>query len=328
MKLGKQIVVFNDNLREEPYAAEFVEKFKKCGIDYIVRTCKCEDDHIKYAKDAVILFNQGSSKITRKIIENLPDLKVIIRRGAGYDNVDVKAAKEKGIVVCNTPGFCAQEVATQAIALLMAYIRKIPKWHNWTRAGKWEKGYAFTVDPPFAGLDTLEGEDLGIIGFGYIGKDIYKKLSGFDVNFYIYDKYVKIGSSYNAKQVSLNELLKTCRYIILCCPLTDETRHMIDDAQLKLMRKDAVIVNVGRGSLINENALIKYLKAKKIEGAALDVFEETPINKDSELLKLDNVIISPHNGGMSPKSVRRSFEIAFEDIMRISTGKAPVCRVD
>ncbi|MBM3706187.1 MAG: C-terminal binding protein, partial [Actinobacteria bacterium] len=299
MKLDKQIVVLNDDLREEPFAAEFVKKFKKCGIDYRVKTCKCEDDHIKYGQDADIIFNQGATKITRKIIENLPNLKVIIRRGAGYDNVDVEAAREKGIIVCNTPGFCAEEVATQAIALLLAFIRRIPYWHNWTRAGKWNKGeYSFMVEPPFAGLDTLEGEDVGIVGFGFIGKNIYKKLIGFDVNFYVYDKYIKVDRSYNVKQVELEELLKNCRYIILCCPLTSETKYMIDDAQLKIMRNDAVIVNVGRGALINEAVLIKYLQEKKIAGAALDVFEETPVNKDSMLLKLDNVVISPHNGGM------------------------------
>jgi D-3-phosphoglycerate dehydrogenase / 2-oxoglutarate reductase len=328
MKLSKQIVVFNDDQRDEPFVGEFVEKFKKCGIKYIVKTCKCAEDHIEFAKDADIIFNQGSSKITREIIKNLPNLKVIIRRGVGYDNVDVEAAKERGITVCNTPGFCAEEVATQAIALLLAYVRRIPHWHNWMRDGKWDKGYSFTAEPPYAGLETLEGESVGIVGFGFIGKNIYKKLIPFEVNFYVYDKYLKIDKTYNVKQTELEELLKNCKYVILCCPLTSETRHLIDDNQLKLMGRDAVIVNVGRGALINEKVLIKYLIEKKIGGAALDVFEQTPINKDNMLLKLDNVVISPHNGGMSPKSVRRSFEMAFEDIVRISKGEAPVCRVD
>ena len=304
-------------------------KFKKCGIKYVVKTCKCEKDHIEYAKDVDIIFNQGSSKITREIIKNLPNLKAIIRRGVGYDNVDVEAARERGIIVCNTPGFCAEEVATQAIALLLAHLRRIPYWHNWTREGKWNKGeYSFTVEPPYGSLDTLEGENVGIIGFGYIGKNIYKKLLPFEANIYVYDKYLEIDKTYNVKQVDLEYLLKDCKYIILCCPLTKETKYLIDEEQLNIMRKDAVIVNVGRGALINEKVLIRYIVEKKIGGAALDVFEETPINKDSLLLKLDNVVISPHNGGMSPKSIRRSFEMAFEDIVRIATGKAPVCRIE
>jgi lactate dehydrogenase-like 2-hydroxyacid dehydrogenase len=326
--MKNQITVFNDDLKEDPFLNEFTEKCKKNGINYIEKKCKCENDHIEFAKDADIIFNQGSSRITKKIIENLPYLKAIIRRGVGYDNIDIETAKERGVIVCNTPGFCTEEVTTHAIALLLAFLRKIPKWHNWTKDGMWNAGeYAYTVEPLYAGLDTLEGENIGIVGFGCIGKNIYKKLAPFEVKYYVYDKYLKIDKKFNVKQVKLEELLRKCKYIILCCPLKEETKHMIDEKQLAFMREDAVIINIGRGALINENVLIKYLVERKIDGAALDVFEETPINKDSMLLKLENVIVSPHNGGMSPKSLKKSLDMSFEEILRIASGKTPVYRI-
>ena len=327
--MKKKFIILNDDPRQEPFTGEFIGKLKKCGIEYRAETCRSLQDYIKYGEDIDILFNQGVSRITKEIIENMPDLKAIIRRGIGYDNVDIEAAAKKGICVSNTPGFCAEEVSTHAIALLLAYVRKIPHWHNWTRNKRWEKGeYSFTVEPPYGGLDTLKNEKVGIIGFGFIGRSIYKKLSPFSPDFYINDKYVKISSEIEGKQVELDKIMKECKYIILCCPLTDETFHLLDEKQFKLMRRDAVVINVGRGKLINEKVMIKYLAQKKIEGAALDVFEQTPISKNNKLLELDNVVISPHNGGMSPKSVKRSFEMSYEEIVRIASGKAPECRVN
>lgn len=323
--MDNQIIVLNDDLRVESFAEEFAEIFNEAGIKYVVKTCVREEDYIEFAKDSVIIFNQGTSKITKKIIESLPKLKAIIRRGVGYDNIDIEAARERGIIVCNTPGFCEEEVATHAIALLLSFLRRIPHWHNWTHAGNWnKKNHAFTVEKPYAGMNTLEDENVGIIGFGLIGKNIYKKLLAFKVKFFIYDKYIKVDNSFKVEQVDLEELLKKCKYVILCCPLTDETRHLIDEDSLRVMRKDSVIINVGKGALINENALIRCLIEKKIGGAALDVFEESPINKKNMLLKLDNVVISPHLAGMSPKSMRRSFEIALEDIVSIAKGQTPI----
>lgn len=321
--MSNKIIVFNDNIIHTPIKEEDIKKLKKYNIDYIGKTCLTEDDFIKYAKDTNIIFNQGFAKITKKVIDNLPGLKAIIRRGIGYDNIDYITAAKKGISVSNTPGFCADEVSTHGIGLLLSFIRKISKGHNLVRSGNWEK-----LGQEYEDLETLFGENIGIIGFGYVGKMIVKKLIPFGVNIYIYDPYVKIDKKYKIKKVDLNELLKESRYIFLVCPLTKETIDMLDEEQFKIMRKDAVIINIGRGKLINEEVLIKYLKNKKIKGAALDVYKQEPIQKNNPLLKLDNVIFTPHTGGVSNKSLKLSFKMCFDEIIRIAIGEKPLYRVN
>ena len=318
-------IVFNDHITQGPIEKEHVELFKQYGIEYIGADCETEEDFFKYAKDADIIFDQGRTKITQRVIENLPKLKAILRRGIGFDNVDYKAAAKQGICVSNTPGFCADEVSTHAIALLLSFIRNIPIYHNLVKQGKWN-----TIGKDgYANMESLWGENVGVVGFGNIGKLLAEKLSPFRVYMHVYDPYTQIDEKkYNVKKATLDEILKSCKYIILVCPLTEETTGMLDEKQFKLMRKDAVLINVGRGKLINEKVLIKYISEKKIAGAALDVFDEEPTSKDNPLLKYENVILSPHNAGISPKSTKLSLKMGFDEIIRIATGQAPTCRVN
>lgn len=317
-------IVFNDDTQWAPIKKEEIERLKIFNIEYIGRNCLVEGDYIKYAKDADIIFNQGSHKITKKIIENLPKLKAIIRRGIGYDNIDIKTATEKCICVSNTPGFCVDEVSTHAIALLLSFVRNIPYWYNWIRKGEWQEDQLEAcID-----VDSILNENVGIIGFGNIGRMIADKLVPFKTNIYVYDPYVLVDKKCNVKKVKLDKLLKKSKYIILACPLTEETVNILDKEQFKLIRNDAVIINVGRGKLINEKVLIKYLKEKLIKGAALDVFKKEPVKKDNLLLQFDNVIVTPHNAASSPKSMKKSLNIAFDEIIRIVRGKSPICKVN
>ena len=317
-------IVFNDKISHSPILQEHINVLKKNDIEYIGADCDSVEDFLKYAKDADIIFDQGQAKITKRVIENLPKLKAILRRGIGYDNVDCKTAAKLGICVSNTPGFCADEVSTHAIALLLSFIRNIPWYHNMVQHGEWNK-----LGQGYENMGSLLGENVSIIGFGNIGKIIAEKLNPFRAYIYVYDPHTKFDEKkYNVKKLSLNEILKSCKYIILACSLTEETIHMLDEEQFKLMRKDAVIINVGRGKLINEKILIKYLSDQNIAGAALDVFEEEPISKDSPLLKFENVIFSPHNAGISPKSLTLSYKMSFDEIIRIASGKEPKCRVN
>ena len=325
MKESRKLLVFNDQIEHANLRKEDIEELKRNGIEYTGKACLNEEDLIKYAQDADILFDQGQIKITRKAIENLPRLKAILRRGMGYDNVDIKAAAERGICVSNTPGFCTEEVSTQAVSLLLSYIRKIPMYHNDTMSGKWD-GIESTFG--YAGMESLLDEVIGIIGFGNIGTRVFEKLEPFKAKFLVFDPYIKVNEKDNLKQVLLGELLKESKYIILCCGLTNETFHMIDRKQFEMMRKDVLIVNVGRGKLINEEVLIEYLKNKKIDGAALDVFKQEPLGKESAFFGLDNVILSPHNAGISCKSQDLSFRMSIDEIIRVATGKAPECRVN
>ena len=324
MKMYKKKVIFNDNITHTPIKDEEIKIFKKFSIVYKGRDCLCEDDIIKYAEDTNIIFNQGVVNITRKIIENLPKLEAILRRGVGYDNVDVQAAIERGICVSNTPGFCIDEVSTHAVALLLSFARRIPKWSNWVKQGKWKE----LGKKAYEGLESILGDTVGIIGFGNIGRETYKKLEPFGTSIYIYDPFVKIDKKYSIKRVSLSELIKKSKYIILACCLTKKTNNILNEEQFKMMRSDAVIINVARGELINEKILIKYLTKEKISGAALDVFEREPIDKDNPLLKLDNIILTPHNAAVSSKSIDLSLRMSFDEMIRIATGKKPKYRVN
>jgi len=322
--LEEKKIVLNDYISQTPIEEKHIILLKKYGIEYIGFDCEIEEDFLKYAKDANIIFDQGHVKITKRVIENLPKLKAILRRGIGYDNIDYKTALKLGIYVSNTPGFCADEVSTHAIALLLSFIRNIPANHNLVKNSKWNK----LGEQGYDNLQTLLGEKVGLIGFGHIGKLIAIKLKPFKTYTYVYDPYSEIDKCiYNIKKLTLNEIVKSCKFIILSCSLTEETTNILNRAQFELMRKDVVIVNVGRGKLINEKILIKYLKEKKIAGAALDVFQEEPIQKDNDLLKLDNVIFSPHNAGISPKSNELSLRMSFDEIIRIATNQEPKYRI-
>ena len=320
--MDKKVIVLNDYISQTPIKKEDVKRLQKFNIDYIGKDCENDSDFLKYAKNVDILFDQGHVRITKKVIDNLSNLKAILRSGIGVDNVDIDSATKKGVIVSNTPGFCADEVSTHAIALLLSFVRKIPESHIWVRQGKWNKlGEYSNLE-----FESIFGENIGIIGFGNIGKNIYKKLYGFDSNVFVYDPYVE--KTENIKYVKLNELLKKSKYIIIACPLVKKTVNMIDEEQFKIMRSDAVIINIARGKIINENVLIKYLKEKKISGACLDVFYEEPINSNNPLMKLENVIMSPHSASVSYKSINLALKMSFDEIIRIVTGKPPMCRVN
>lgn len=312
-------IVFNDYISQSPIEKEHIDLLKKYNIEYIGADCETEEDFLKYAKDAYIIFDQGHTNITGRVIENLPKLKAILKRGVGYDSVDCETAARLGICVSNTPGISTDEVSTHAIALLLSFIRNIPMYHNLVKQGKWNK----LGKEGYENMESLWGENVGIVGFGNIGKMVAEKLRPFRVYTHVYDPYTQIDENkYNVKKTCLDKILRSCRYIILVCQLTKETTNMLDEKQFKLMRKDAVIINVGRGKLINEKVLIKYIGDKKIAGASLDVFDEEPTPKDNLLLKYENVIVSPHNASISPKSKELSLKTSFDEIIRIVTGQA------
>jgi D-3-phosphoglycerate dehydrogenase len=312
----KKIIVFNDYIKQAPIKLEEVEEFKKHNIEYVGFDCENDDDFLKNAKEADIIFDQGHVRIGKKVMNNLSNLKAIVRRGIGYDNIDVKIAASLGISVSNTPGFCTDEVATHALALILSFARKIVQSDRWVKEFKWQN----LGDYPAAEYETLCNEEIGIIGFGNNGKQISKMLRSFNSNIIVYDPYIINKKTFkDIEFVELNELLKKSKYIILACSLTEENINMLDDEEFKIMRKDAVIINIARGKLINEKTLIKYLKEKKIAGAALDVFNNEPIPEDSYLLKLNNVILTPHAAGESRKSMDLSLKLSFDEIIRIAT---------
>ena len=312
-------IIFNTNTTHYPITEGWVDSFSAYGFDYVGADCFTEDDIIEAAKHARILEIPLFSPITGNVLENLPALEAIVKHGIGYANIDTAAAKERGISVSNTPGFCAYEVSSACILLLLAAARNLIYWHDWTRAGNWKKGKS-----PYSGLDALKDERVGLVGFGAMGKAIYKKLLSFEAEVVVCDPFVTVDTSiFDVQQLELVDLLRTSKYIVLICELTKDNVHMIDESQFNLMRKDAVFVNIARGQLVNEEVMIRYLKEKRISMAALDVFEQEPIQPNNPLLELDNVIITPHQAGMSPKAKKKLDEMVYDEIMRLIQGQSP-----
>lgn len=240
--------------------------------------------------DAIVI--RSRTKLTSKILENAKKLKVIGRAGAGLDNIDLKKAEELNIKVLNTPEAPSVSVAELSIGLMLCHARHITKADKTMHEGSWKKN-------DYMGF-TLKGKKVGIIGFGNIGQEVAKRCAAFDMKVGIFDVIPELKEKAKKSGYmiysSVEDLIKNVQFITLHVPSTKDTQDMINKDNIKLMNEKSVIINTGRGSLINEDALIEALKNKKIAGAALDVFNEEPL-KNRELFDIeDNLILTPHIG--------------------------------
>ncbi len=266
-----------------------VDIFKQRGIDTDVKVGLSKDELEKIIKDYDGLAVRSATKATEKIIAAASSLKVIGRAGIGVDNIDVKAATAKGIIVMNTPFGNSITTAEHAISLLMALARQIPEADRSTQAGKWEKS-------KFMGVE-LYGKTLGVIGCGNIGSIVADRGVGLKMKVVAYDPFLsqERAVELGVEKVELDELLRRADFITLHTPLNDRTRHIIDAAALAKTRKGVRIINCARGGLVDEGALAAALKSGHAGGAAFDVFEVEPA-KESVLFGMPNVICTPHLG--------------------------------
>ena len=257
------------------------------------------------------IISQGNV-INREFIEkNKSSLKVISNVGVGYDNIDVTTASKHGIAVFNTPGILNNTVADMTIGLLLALTRKICEGNNYVKDKKWV-GNSW---PLFWGCD-LNGESLGIVGMGNIGKEVAKRANSFGLKiFYNNRKKLnkEIEEKFNANYLSLNKLVERCKFIILLLPLNNESKHLFNKNIFKRMRKDAYIVNIARGKIIKEIDLVNALIDNDIAGAALDVFEFEP-RVHKKLFKLKNVVLMPHAGSATLNTRNKMMNMACENI--------------
>jgi D-3-phosphoglycerate dehydrogenase len=234
---------------------------------------------------------RSGTRITADLLENPGRLRAIVRAGVGVDNIDVAAATRKGIVVMNTPGGNTFSTAEHTMTLLLSLSRQIPAADASVRQGKWEKN-------KFIGCQ-LAGKTIGIIGLGRIGREVARRAAAFDMKVVGYDPFLapdKAGQLGIEALSGLDELLPRCDFLTVHTPLTDETRDLIGARQLALLKPGARILNCARGGIINEQALIEALQSGRLAGAALDVFVQEPPPADHPLLKLPNVVITPHLG--------------------------------
>ncbi|MEW6679514.1 MAG: C-terminal binding protein [bacterium] len=266
------------------------------GHELSVYQCLKPSEVIKIAKDSDAIICQYAT-INREVLKSMDRCKVVGRYGVGLDNIDVKSATEFGIKVVYVPYFCFQEVANHTMGLILALSRNIVRINDRLRSSSKDSQIDYGEMLRF--MDNVERpteQTIGIIGLGKIGKQVAKRARGFGYNLVACDPYLpsEIISSWEAKKVGLKELLKTSDFVTIHCPLNEETQGMIGERELGLMKKTAYIINTARGKIIDEKSLINALKTDQIKGAALDVLEKEPIPKDSELLQLDNVILTPH----------------------------------
>jgi len=292
MKPSKYRVVITDcdhgSIEEEK------EEFDRIGAELILAQVKEEEDLIGICKEADGIINQYSL-LTRKVLENLPKCKVVARYGVGVDSIDIKAATEFGIIVANVPDYCMDEVADQAIAMLLALIRKTVFFGQKVKAGHWD----FRIGIP---IHRIRGKTMGLIGCGRIGMEVARKISVFGVRVVAFDPYIEKGCK-GIQLTNLDTVLMESDFISIHCPLNESTRHLIGEREFKRMEKKPLLINTSRGPIIDEKAFIQALEEGLISGAGLDVLEKEPPDSQNPLLKMENVILSPHVGFYSEESI-------------------------
>jgi len=296
------------------------EKFRKEDIDFVFHNCHSREELEKYASDADVIFI-SSARGGLVIEENMDIFKkavCVIKGGSGTDNIDRKACTEKGIIIAHTPEDPTEPASDHFIAMLFSAVRQIANQDRLVRKGIWDSKAAM----PFG---LLTGADVGIIGFGRIGRKIIEKLSGFKMNIRVFDPNVSNEDilQVGAKKVSMEKLLKRSRYVMVACPLLEETHNLIGEKQLKMMRKDAILVNVARAGIVDEDSLKHALREKWISAAAIDVLGEHPLKEGNEWLEFENVTFSPHIAGYSGDYPDEIFRTPVEVILDIARGKMP-----
>jgi D-3-phosphoglycerate dehydrogenase / 2-oxoglutarate reductase len=296
-----------------------IEKLVADGIEISVLDCKTRDELMRVAKDADIVWLLGGSRILNaETIKMLPRCGAILRSGSGTDNVPVTEATRLGIVVANTPEAQSEQVADHTIGLLFAVVRQIANHDRMMRTGSWERGYYKPFGP-------LCGKTLGLVGFGHVPQTICRRMKGYEMKFLSFDPYVPLETITNlgARGVNLDELMSQSDYVSVHCPATRETFHLIKERELRLMKPTAILINASRGSVLEESSLIQALTEGWIRGAGLDVFEQEPINPDNPLLKLENVVLTPHMAGMGEGTAEARWDLSVETILDLFHGKWP-----
>jgi D-3-phosphoglycerate dehydrogenase len=277
-----------------------------------------EEELLKRCRDADAVLSLLSTPVNKKIIDAAEKVKIIANFGAGYDNIDYEYAAEKGIPVTNTPYVSTEATAELTIGLLLAVSRRIPEGDQLCRT----TGFNGWAPLFFLGREVY-GKTLGIIGFGNIGRSVAKKASGFGLNILYYDikkeseeKERELGAVYS----DFDELLKKSDFITINSAYMPSLKHMIDEREFLLMKKTAYLINCARGPIVNEKSLVKALKDKEIEGAALDVYEFEP--KISEELKgMKNVVLTPHIGNATIETREQMALCAAKNIMLVLNGE-------
>lgn len=279
--------------------------------------CKTEDEVIQAAADCDALICQFAP-ITRRVIESLRRCKVIVRYAIGVDNIDLKAAEECGIIVCNVPDYSIDEVSNHVIALLLDCCKKLTYMAGQTKLGN----TSYTMIEP---LSRMEGRTLGLMGFGRIARVVARKMSGFGLNIIAYDPMMDTAAAQqlNVSPVSFQELLAQSDYISIHCPLTQETHHLFDRQIFEQMKPTVIFINTARGAIVKEDDMVAFLREHEFAMAGIDVTETEPVPTDHPLLKLNNAVVTPHVAWYSVESVLSLQRKVAEEVAGVLSGQPP-----
>jgi D-3-phosphoglycerate dehydrogenase len=281
-----------------------------------------EDDLIEQVKDIDALIIRANGAVSIRLMDAAPRLKVIGRHGVGLDAIDLDAAKERDIVVCNTPVANVESVAEQAVGLMLAISKHIARADKAMREGGWQVRYEYIGQ-------ELWGRTLGLIGLGRIGGRVAEICHyAFNMPILYYDiiSYPQAEEELGARKLLLDDVLAEADYISVHVPLLLATQGLIGQEQFKLMNMGAILINTARGPIIDEMALVEALTNGHLAGAGLDVYSIEPVAADNPLLRLENVVLTPHMAAHTEDSLR-AMSLVAEDVLRVLEGREPVYRV-
>jgi len=260
-------------------------------------------------------FIAGLDEINRSVIDSAHKLKVIARYGVGIDNVDLQAAREHGIIVTYTPGANSKAVAELTVGMMISLGRSLLQASQETKAGGWPRLPSF----------SLEGKTVGLFGLGAIGKQVARQLAGFDCVIQAYDVIAAadFAAANTVRLVSREELIASSDFLSLHCPVLPETRGMVDQAFLSQMKQGAFLVNTARGELVDEQALLSALQSGRLRGLAMDVYAKEPPGADHPLVRLPQVISTPHIGSHSDSATTAMGRMSLADCLAVLRGEQP-----
>jgi D-3-phosphoglycerate dehydrogenase len=273
---------------------------------------------IALVQDADAVITQFAP-VNAEVIGAMKKAKVIVRYGIGVDNVDLKAAAAKGIPVCNIPDYCIDEVADHTLALILAATRQIVPCDQTIKAGQWK------LPVPLTALRALKDMTVGLVAFGRIGREVASRLKPFKCRMLVFDPAVPADAvrQTGCTPATLDEVLTQSDLLSLHCPSTEKTRYMINAQTLAKMKKGAILVNASRGTLVDTAAMVAALQSGQLSAAAMDVTDPEPINPDNPLLKLANVVITPHDASATPNSAHRLRTTAAQIAATALRGERP-----
>lgn len=312
MKMAKPVVLLYEQIHKDALAI-LEEKAEIRWAESLQ-----EDALLKQVADVEGIIIRANGKVSRRLMEAAPRLKVVGRHGVGVEAIDRQAAADMGIGVVNTPEANVESVAEQCLGMMIVLAKRILRADKALRAGDWQARYRLIGD-------ELLGKTLGIVGFGRIGQRVAALCHtalAMPVLYYDVTDYPEAEAELGARRVSLNDLLETADFVSVHVPLLPETRGLIDEEALRRMKPKAYLINTSRGPVVDQAALVHALQEGWIAGAGLDVFDPEPLPSDSPLLKLDNVVITPHMASHTNEALLRMAEVVT-DVLAVIEGRAP-----